>query len=115
MATSSRSTPKDGSAEGDVNLSGRRTDWQRRHVGAASRAMLEEDARYFLHQSLSTPCLTALKSASGIWLEDLEGRRYMDFHGNSVHQLGHGHPRVVEAMKRALDTLPVSPRRYTTD
>src|SRR5688572_7069862 len=37
----------------------------------------------------------------------------MDFHGNSVHQLGHGHPRVVAAMKRALDTLPFSPRRYT--
>ena len=103
------------SAEGDVNLSGKRTDWQRRHLGAASRAMLEEDARYFLHQSLSTPCLTALKSASGIWLEDLEGRRYMDFHGNSVHQLGHGHPRVLEAMKRALDILPFSPRRYTNE
>ncbi|MGH8725225.1 MAG: (R)-1-hydroxy-2-aminoethylphosphonate ammonia-lyase, partial [Burkholderiales bacterium] len=63
----------------------------------------------------STPCLSALKSASGIWLEDLDGRRVMDFHGNSVHQLGHGHPRVVEAVKRALDTLPFSPRRYTNE
>jgi 4-aminobutyrate aminotransferase len=112
-ATSSKSTPKDASAEGDVNLSPRRERWQREHLGAASKALLAEDARYFLHQSLSTPCLAALKSASGIWLEDLEGRRYMDFHGNSVHQLGHGHPRVVEAMKRALDVLPFSPRRYT--
>jgi len=109
----SRSTPKDLAAEGDVNLSARRADWQARHVGAAARALLEEDARYFLHQSLSTPCLTAIKSASGIWLEALDGQRIMDFHGNSVHQLGHGHPRVVAAMKRALDTLPFSPRRYT--
>jgi len=109
----SRSTPKDLAAEGDVNLSARRADWQVRHVGAAARALLEEDARYFLHQSLSTPCLTAIKSASGIWLEALDGQRIMDFHGNSVHQLGHGHPRVVAAMKRALDTLPFSPRRYT--
>ena len=109
----SRSTPKDLAAEGDVNLSARRADWQARHVGAAARALLEEDARYFLHQSLSTPCLTAIKSASGIWLEALDGQRIMDFHGNSVHQLGHGHPRVVTAMKRALDTLPFSPRRYT--
>ena len=62
----SKSTPKDLSAEGDVNLSARRKDWQARHVGAATRALLEEDARYFLHQSLSTPCLTAIKSASGI-------------------------------------------------
>ena len=109
----SRSTPKDLAAEGDVNLSARRADWQARHVGAAARALLEEDARYFLHQSLSTPCLTAIKSASGIWLEALDGKRIMDFHGNSVHQLGHGHPRVVAAIKLALDTLPFSPRRYT--
>jgi len=109
----SRSTPKDLAAEGDVNLSARRADWQARYVGAAARALLEEDARYFLRQSLSTPCLTAIKSASGIWLEALGGQRIMDFHGNSVHQLGHGHPRVVAAMKRALDTLPFSPRRYT--
>jgi 4-aminobutyrate aminotransferase len=106
---------KDLAAEGDVNLSQRRKAWQDRNLGAATRALLAEDSRYFLHQSLSTPCLSALRSASGIWLEDLEGRRYMDFHGNSVHQLGHGHARVVEAVKRALDTLPFSPRRYTNE
>ena len=106
---------KDLASEGDVNLSKRRKAWQEQNVGDATRALLAEDARYFLHQSLSTPCLSALKSASGIWLEDLDGRRTMDFHGNSVHQLGHGHPRVVEAMKRALDTLPFSPRRYTNE
>lgn len=39
----------------------------------------------------------------------------MDFHGNSVHQVGYGHPRVVEAVKQALDTLPFSPRRFTND
>jgi 4-aminobutyrate aminotransferase len=37
----------------------------------------------------------------------------MDFHGNSVHQVGHGHPRVVQSVKDALDTLPFSPRRFT--
>ena len=110
-----QASPKDSAAEGDVNLSARRKVWQEENVGAAARAMLEEDARYFLHQSLSTPCLTAIRSASGIWLETVEGRRIMDFHGNSVHQLGHGHPRVVEAAKRALDTLPFSPRRYTNE
>ena len=107
--------PRDRSAEGDVNLSPRRGQWQADNLGPATRALLAEDARCFLRQSLSTPCLSALKSASGIWLEDLEGRRVMDFHGNSVHQVGHGHPRVIEAVKRALDTLPFSPRRYTNE
>jgi 4-aminobutyrate aminotransferase len=115
MARSSKSTPNDLASEGDVNLSRRRQAWQERTLGGAARALLDEDARFYLHQSLSTPCLDALKSASGIWLETLDGRRIMDFHGNSVHQLGHGHPRVVAAAKRALDTLPFSPRRYTNE
>src|SRR5262245_34331526 len=114
MARPSRRSPRDLSAEGDVNLSPRRGEWQRRHV-KAGKPLLEEDARYFLHQSLSTPCLDALKSASGTWLETVDGRRIMDFHGNSVHQLGHGHPRVVAAVKKALDALPFSPRRYTNE
>lgn len=102
-------------AEGDVNLSPLRKRWEAEHLSSATRALLAEDARYFLHQSLSTPCFNALAGASGIWLEDVEGRRYMDFHGNSVHQVGHGHPRVVQAVKDALDTLPFSPRRFTNE
>ena len=101
------------SAEGDVNLSPLRKRWEAEQLAASTRALLTDDATYFLHQSLSTPCFNALASASGIWLTDVEGRRYMDFHGNSVHQVGHGHPRVVQAAKDALDTLPFSPRRFT--
>ena len=103
------------SSEGDVNLSPRRKRFEEEHLGAGTRAILAEDAKLFLHQSLSTPCFNALRGASGIWLEDVEGRRIMDFHGNSVHQVGHGHPRVVSAAKEALDTLPFSPRRFTND
>ena len=100
-------------AEGDINLSPLRRAWQAEHVGGKTRALLDADSEVFLHQSLSTPCLDALESCEGIWLEDVEGRRFMDFHGNSVHQVGYGHPRVIEAVKRALDTLPFSPRRFT--
>ncbi len=102
-------------SEGDVNLSPRRRQWEREHLGPATAQLLARDAACFLHQSLSTPCFNAVKSASGIWLEDVEGRRTMDFHGNNVHQLGHGHPRVIEAVKRQLDTLPFAPRRYTNE
>ena len=104
---------RDLAAEGDVNLSPLRKRWEAERLAPATRALLAEDARYFLRQSLSTPCFNALESAAGIWLVDVEGRRYMDFHGNSVHQVGHGHPRVVQAVKDALDTLPFSPRRFT--
>jgi 4-aminobutyrate aminotransferase len=105
--------PPDLAAEGDVNLSPLRRAWEAEHVGAATRALLDADSEHFLRQSLSTPCFNALKSCEGIWLEDVAGRRIMDFHGNNVHQVGYRHPHVIEAVKRALDTLPFSPRRFT--
>jgi 4-aminobutyrate aminotransferase len=100
-------------SEGDVNLGDRRTAWQARHIDAATRELLDEDGRWFLHQSMSTPCLNALQGAQGAWLTDTAGRRILDFHGNSLHQIGYGHPAVLAAMRETLDTLPFSPRRYT--
>jgi len=99
--------------EGDLNASPHRAEWTRRNIGQETRRWLEEDARYFLHQALSTPCLNALARADGIYLEDLEGRRYMDFHGNSVHQVGFGNPAVIAAVKAQLDELSFCTRRYT--
>ena len=43
-------------SEGDVNLSPARAEW-RASLSDAARAALDEDERYFLRQSLSTPCL----------------------------------------------------------
>ncbi|MDQ0473370.1 (R)-1-hydroxy-2-aminoethylphosphonate ammonia-lyase [Labrys wisconsinensis] len=99
-------------SEGDVNLSPDRAAWIER-LGPETRALLDRDAAVFLHQSLSTPCLDVLEGAEGATLTDVEGRQILDFHGNSVHQVGYGHPRVVAAVKAELDRLPFSPRRYT--
>ena len=100
-------------SEGDINISPRRAEWQATSLDDKTRAMLEEDARYFLHQSLSTPCLNALQACEGIYIEDLQGKRYMDFHGNALHQVGYGNPAVLAAIKEQLDLLPFCPRRYT--
>ena len=100
-------------SEGDINISPRRKQWQDAHLDADSRVLLEEDARYFLRQSLSTPCLNAMRACEGIYIEDTQGRRYMDFHGNNVHQVGFGNPDVMAAVKRQLDELPFCTRRYT--
>lgn len=99
-------------SEGDVNRSAERAGWTAK-LDAQTRALLDEDARYFLHQALSTPCLDVLERACGTTLVDVEGREILDFHGNSVHQVGYGHPTVVAAVKAELDRLPFSPRRYT--
>jgi 4-aminobutyrate aminotransferase len=99
-------------SEGDSNRS-RQRDAFASALPAAVQAMVAADARCFLHQSLSSPCLSAVRGAQGIWLEDLAGRRYMDFHGNNAHHVGYGHPRLIAALKAQLDELPFAPRRFT--
>lgn len=100
-------------SEGDINLSPRRQVWQGQHLDPAARDLLAADAGVYLHQSLSTPCLNAIQGAEGSYLIDTAGRRILDFHGNGAHQVGHGHPSVVAAVKAQLDALPFAPRRYT--
>ena len=102
-----------GFAEGDVNFSPQRKEWAKTHIGTKTQKLVDEDAEFFLHQSLSSPCLNVINKSEGVYLEDIQGRKIMDFHGNSVHQVGHGNPRVVNAIKDQLDQLPFCPRRYT--
>ena len=101
--------------EGESNTSEARKSWLKKSMGPKSSPLLKRDADVFLHQSLSSPCVSTIAKAEGIWIEDLDGRRYMDFHGNSVHHIGYGHPRLVQAIKDQLDNLPFAPRRFTND
>ncbi len=101
--------------EGESNTSAARQAWLKESIGPRSAPLIERDAEAFLHQSLSSPCVSTIARAEGIWIEDLDGRRYMDFHGNSVHHIGYGHPRLVAAIKRQLDELPFAPRRFTNE
>ena len=102
-------------AEGDVNSSPGRSKWQSRHINDEARAILDRDQRYFLRQSVSTPCLNTIKKAEGIWIEDHAGKRFMDFHGNNVHHIGYGHPRLIEAINRQMRNLSFAPRRYACE
>lgn len=80
-----------------------------------SMALVARDAARFFHQDGSSPCLAGVRHVQGIWIEDHDGRRYMDLHGNTAHHLGHAHPELVAALKAQLDTLTFSPRRYTNE
>ena len=101
--------------EGESNRSEARQKWAARETHNATNDLLKRDADAFLHQALSSPCVSTIAKATGIWIEDTAGRRFMDFHGNSVHHIGYGHPRLIAAIKAQLDTLPFSPRRFTND
>ena len=100
-------------SEGDVNFSASRRAWADSHLDEETRQLLAEDARYFLHQSLSTPCLGVLRSCRGATVTDWQGRDLLDFHGNAAHQVGFAHPKVIEAIAAQLASLPFCPRRYT--
>ncbi|WP_454725422.1 MULTISPECIES: 4-aminobutyrate--2-oxoglutarate transaminase [Cupriavidus] len=46
------------------------------------------------------------EKAEGAYLWDVEGRRYIDFVGGiGVQNIGHNHPKVVEAVRRQLDRV----------
>ncbi|HUZ62522.1 MAG TPA: aspartate aminotransferase family protein [Acetobacteraceae bacterium] len=102
-------------SESDTNLTSRRSAWQARHHDARTQALLARDEAAFLHQSVSTPCLDVIVKAEGIWIEDAAGRRCMDFHGNNVHHIGYGHPRLKQAIARQMDALCFAPRRYACE
>ena len=100
-------------SEGDTNLSPERVSWRQQIDDAETLDWLKRDEKLFLHQSLSTPCLDVLAGADGSEIANIRGDRYIDFHGNSVHQIGYQHPKVLEAIRIQLDTLPFCPRRFT--
>jgi 4-aminobutyrate aminotransferase len=86
-------------------------------VAATGKAasLVARDAALFFRQHGSTPCLSALRAVGGSWLEDADGRRVLDFHGNTAHHIGHANPRLVAVLKAQLDALPFCPRRYTNE
>ncbi len=101
-------------SEGDINISENRKKWQENHTRSdEAKFILREDAKYFLHQSMSTPCLDVLNKCEGPFLENVDGKRYLDFHGNNVHQIGFANPFVIEQIRQQLTILPFSTRRFT--
>ncbi len=101
---------------GDVNLSRLHTVWQNKLQETEASRFLERDKSQYLHQSLSTPCLDVLDRAEGVYLYAKSGKKYIDFHGNNVHQLGHKNPYIVDRIKTQMDVLPFSPpRRFTNE
>jgi len=77
--------------------------------------LLDRDAAVFLHQSGSTPVGGAFRAVDGVWVEDADGHRFMDFHGNTCHNIGYCHPRLIAALKEQLGLLPFTPRGFTNE
>ncbi|EJG0620602.1 aspartate aminotransferase family protein [Vibrio parahaemolyticus] len=102
-------------SEGDVNTTPARQAWNASMDDERTQALLKRDSEVFLHQAMSTPCLDTLEAAEGIYIQDATGKKYMDFHGNNVHQLGYSHPHVIKRVQEQIAKLPFSPRRFTNE
>ncbi|MFW1638439.1 aspartate aminotransferase family protein [Vibrio parahaemolyticus] len=102
-------------SEGDVNTTPARQAWNASMDDERTQALLKRDSEVFIHQAMSTPCLDTLEAAEGIYIQDSTGKKYMDFHGNNVHQLGYGHPHVIKRVQEQIAKLPFSPRRFTNE
>ncbi len=99
--------------QGDTNTLSGQSGFRTTH-SAQTQHWIAEDEKYFLHQALSTPVMNVLSKTEGAYIYDLDGRKYLDLHGNGVHNIGFNHPEVVAAVKRQLDEqLAFTPRRYT--
>ncbi len=73
--------------------------------GPEARKVLEKDQR-FVSQSYTRVYPLVAKRARGVWVEDADSNRFLDFtSGIAVCNTGHCHPRVVEAIHRQAEEL----------
>jgi len=99
---------------GDSNATDMRSRYWERNLTPAARVTFEEDSQVFLHQSLSTPVMNVLSRAEGVYIYDVDGRAYIDMHGNGIHNVGFNNDSVIEAIISALqEKNTFTPRRYT--
>jgi 4-aminobutyrate aminotransferase len=99
--------------EGDINQSEERGNWDALITDQSTKEILAMDARYFLHQSMSTPCLEVVASNKGSEIITHSGHTLLDFHGNNVHQVGYGNELIINRLISQLNQLTFSPRRFT--
>jgi len=57
-----------------------------------------------------------MKSAKGVWYEDINGKKYLDgLSGIFVVSAGHGNERIIGAMKKQLEELTFAPPLHSTN
>ena len=79
-----------------------------------SQALIEQENQYGAHNY--HPLDVVATKGEGIWLEDVEGKRYMDFLAaySAVNQ-GHNHPRIAAAMIAQCQRLALTSRAFRND
>jgi ornithine--oxo-acid transaminase len=75
---------------------------------------IELEDRYGAHNYL--PLDVVISSAAGIWVYDVEGKRYMDcISAYSAVNQGHVHPRILQALQEQAQRLTLTSRAFRND
>jgi len=79
-----------------------------------SKELMEMEHKYGAHNY--HPLEVVISKAEGIWVEDPEGRRYMDMLSaySAVNQ-GHRHPKIIQALKDQADLVTLTSRAFYND
>ncbi|MCH9034087.1 MAG: ornithine--oxo-acid transaminase [Planctomycetes bacterium] len=78
------------------------------------QAHIELVERYAAHNYHPLPIVVA--RAEGVWVEDADGKRYMDMlAAYSAVNFGHGHPELIAAAKKQLDAVTLTSRAFQND
>jgi ornithine--oxo-acid transaminase len=79
-----------------------------------SSELIQAEEPVLAHNYHPLPVVVA--RAEGVWVEDVEGRRYLDMlAGYSALNFGHRHPALIEAAHRQLDRLTLTSRAFHND
>ncbi|MEV0227402.1 ornithine--oxo-acid transaminase [Streptomyces sp. NPDC050704] len=82
--------------------------------GRSSAELIRAEEPVLAHNYHPLPVVVA--RAEGTWVEDVEGRRYLDMlAGYSALNFGHRHPALIEAAHRQLDQLTLTSRAFHND
>jgi ornithine--oxo-acid transaminase len=79
-----------------------------------SRSIIEQTECYSANNY--APLEVVVKRGEGAWVEDVDGRRYLDFlSAYSCLNFGHRNPRLIKAAKQQLDNLTMVSRAFYAD
>ncbi|MFN4915544.1 MAG: ornithine--oxo-acid transaminase [Sphingomonadales bacterium] len=83
-------------------------------ITGLSAGFVEMEDRYGVHNYHPLPVV--LSKGEGVWLWDVEGRKYLDFLSaySAVNQ-GHAHPKIVQALCEQASKLSLTSRAFHND
>ena len=82
--------------------------------GLSGKQHIELVDRCAAHNYHPLPVVVA--KAEGVWVEDADGKRYMDMlAAYSAVNFGHSHPELVEVAKAQLDRVTLTSRAFQND